>query len=70
MNLEDFHGRLVSGRDFAEGYHAAITPTLLFLNSAGDEVTDRIVGISNLEYYGFYLNRAIDTARSRITVPR
>jgi len=64
--LIDFEGRKVSGREFAQRYGAFVTPTLLFLDSDGQEVSDPLVGISNIEYYGVYLDRAIDTATTEI----
>jgi hypothetical protein len=47
---------------FARRYGAEVMPTLLFLDGKGRELADRIVGISNIEYYGFYLDKAIASA--------
>ena len=62
IEFYDFEGSLVTGREFAGRYDAAITPTLLFLDARGREAGKRIVGISNIEYYGFYLDKAIASA--------
>ena len=51
---------------FARHYGADITPTLLFLNAQGQEVSKRQVGISNLEFYGHYLQKSIDKATAAI----
>ena len=66
FTLHDFAGKAVGGSAFAGRYDAEITPTLLFLDGKGRELTDRIVGISNIEYYGFYLDKAIASATSAI----
>jgi thioredoxin-related protein len=57
---------------FAKHYGAEITPTLLFLNAEGQEMSKRRVGISNLEFYGHYLQKSIDKATNaiRLGVPQ
>ena len=60
--LTDFQNKQVTAEDFGEFYHAEITPTLLFLDSEGREIGKRIIGISNLELYGHYLQKSIDEA--------
>lgn len=60
--LTDFANKQVTPKDFAARYRAEITPTLLFLDFEGREVGKRIVGISNLELYGHYLQKSIDQA--------
>lgn len=67
FQLNDFSGESVSGREFAERYAVSVTPTLLFLDGSGREVGDQIVGISNIEYYGFYLDQSIKIATTEIT---
>lgn len=64
--LTGFDGGQITGKAFGEMYQAGITPTLMFLDSEGREISKRRVGISNLEFYGFYLERAIDEARVTI----
>jgi len=66
IEFDDFNGSRVAGRDFAGNYDAAMTPTLLFLDAQGREATDRIVGISNIEYYAFYFEKAIASATQTI----
>ena len=64
--LTDFENSRMTAKAFGELYHSAITPTLLFLDSEGREIAKRIVGISNLEFYGFYLQKSIDEALKTI----
>ena len=60
--LTDFENRQVTAKEFGESYGAEITPTLLFLDSEGREIGKRIIGISNLDLYGHYLQKSIDEA--------
>ncbi len=60
--LTGFGNRPMTAKDFAEVYRSEITPTLLFLDSGGREISKRRVGISNLELYGHYLQESIDKA--------
>ena len=62
----DFNEERISGMNFAERYGSAVTPTLLFLGPDGDEMARKRVGISNIEYYGFYLGQSIEEATTRI----
>ena len=60
--LTDFESGLVTAKEFGESYGAEITPTLLFLDPEGREIGKRIIGISNLDLYGHYLQKSIDEA--------
>jgi thioredoxin-related protein len=59
-SLIGFDGEPVTAKTFAERYGARITPTLLFLDANGHELSKRRIGISNLDLYVFYLNKSID----------
>lgn len=58
--LVDFDGAQISPKKFAARYNASFTPTLLFLNQDGAQVHQKLVGISNKEFYGYYLDQAIE----------
>ena len=64
--LTGFENSKMTAQAFGDYYRAGITPTLLFLDSEGREIGKRIVGISNLELYGFYLQKSIDEATRAI----
>ena len=64
--MTGFENNQMTAQEFADHYRAGITPTLLFLDSEGREIGKRIVGISNLELYGFYLQKSIDEALQTI----
>ena len=50
----------------ASRFAADVTPTLLFLGPDGAELAPRIRGINTVELFGFYVDRAIGTARTRM----
>lgn len=65
-SLEDFDGVEVAGRDFAARYNVFVTPTLLFLDGQGVSLAEPLVGTPNLEFYAFYLHKAIETATNKL----
>lgn len=66
FTVTDFNGNDIGGRNFADRYAAVVTPTLLFLDARGAEIADKIVGIGNIEFYSFYFNQALESARSEL----
>jgi len=62
-----FDGKLTSGSEMGKKMNIIVTPTLVFLDSAGKEVSERIVGINTPEMFGAYVDAAIDEAR--LTLP-
>lgn len=62
QNLLDFKGEPVSPSDFAKNYQASITPTLVFLGKAGQEIAERLVGYNSPDFYGAYLDSSIEQA--------
>jgi len=62
--VTDFAGKATSTAQIAAHYGVTITPTVLLLDSAGNALRPPIVGISNAEMYGFYLDQAITQAVS------
>ncbi len=66
VTVLDFDGRKIAGSDFASRYREWVTPTLLFLSADGTELVERIRGINNVDYYGFYLDQSLEQALARI----
>ena len=62
--VTDFDGRTVPAAEFARRYDVGLTPTLLFLNSEGVEMSERLVGIWSEDYFGGYIDERIDAARA------
>ena len=66
FTVMDFSGESIAGADFAGRYAAYVTPTMLFLDSDGAEINEKMVGIGNLEFYGFYLDAALKNSRDML----
>ena len=66
FSLQGFEGVEIAGREFAARYNVFVTPTLLLLDGQGVSLADPLVGTPNLEFYAFYLHRAIETATNEL----
>jgi thioredoxin-related protein len=64
--LIDFAGRSVPTAEFAARYGVSLTPTLLFLNADGIELSERLIGIWSEDFYGGFIDSRIDTARDSL----
>ena len=62
----DFEGRSLATSEFAARYGVSLTPTLLFLNADGIEISERLVGIWSEDFYGGFIDSRIDTARDSL----
>ena len=66
QKVRDFDGQLVQPILLAKRYEAQLTPTLLFLDSQGEEIVERMTGYQRSDYFSFYLERAINKAQEVI----
>jgi len=64
--LVDFQGRSMATSEFAARYDISLTPTLLFLNGDGVEMSDKLVGIWSEDFYGGFIDNRIDEAREKL----
>jgi len=64
--LRGYNGEKLPIRKLASRYKVVVTPTLVFIDAQGRELTGPLVGISNVYYYGGYLDEAIDTALNAV----
>lgn len=65
-NIHHFDRTIIKASDIAIKYNIKVTPTLLFLNSKGKELTKRIVGINTVELFSYYVDQAIDQAALKL----
>ena len=65
-NMVDFQGRSVSRAQFASQYKVVVTPTLVFLDSNGVEMSEKLVGFWSEDYFGGYIDNRIDEARGKL----
>ncbi len=59
-DVKDFSGKVVQPSDISDRYKAFLTPTLVFLDSQGNERIKQMVGINTVELFGAYLDIEID----------
>ena len=58
--LKDTDGIYLTPTEIAEKFNVDITPTLLFIDGNGNEVSEKIRGVYSLDYYGGFVDQAID----------
>jgi thioredoxin-related protein len=64
--VRDFNGKTVTVDALAARYKVFVTPTLIFLDAAGRQLTDKMVGLTTPDFFGGYLDASIDTSLSRL----
>ena len=69
-DLTDWNGGRTTPADFARRHGVFVTPTLLFLDADGREVSKRIVGINSVDYFGAYVDEALAEGRKRMRQTR
>jgi thioredoxin-related protein len=62
----DFAGNKIGSGELAKRYAIDVTPTVVFLDSNGRQLARRMVGLSTPDYYGYYLDEAIDKALDKL----
>lgn len=64
--LRNFDGSEIVADQFASQYRAYVTPTMVFLDHTGKELTKRLMGVGTEGYFAAEIDKAIDTSLSRI----
>lgn len=64
--IKGFDGEKISAEQLATKYRVHVTPTLLFVDASGSELADRMVGVTTLDFYGGYLDIALDNAQQKL----
>ena len=65
-HLIDFQGRSVTTAEFASQYDVSLTPTLVFLNAEGVEMSKKLVGIWSEDFFGGFIDNRIDEALGKL----
>lgn len=60
--ITDFDGRKAVPSDISQRYGVWVTPTLLFLNSSGEEVQKRMVGLGVRDFVSDFIDQSIAAA--------
>jgi len=64
--IKDFSGKPSTPEEFTHRLKVRLTPTLLFFDGRGHEISPRILGINSLDLYGWYLDEAIKFGLQKI----
>lgn len=64
-----FDGRKLDNRMLFHEYDGIVTPTLVLTDDTGQPLTKPLAGINTVEYFGWYLDSAIDTATRAMRSP-
>jgi thioredoxin-related protein len=64
--VADFSGKASNHRDFARGRKIRLTPTVEVLGPDGESLAEAIVGVRLPDFYGTYIERAIDAGLGRL----
>jgi thioredoxin-related protein len=65
-DIQDFNGNTISPATLSQRYDVYVTPTMLFLDANGRELSERILGINTVEMFGGLVDQAIDTSLAQL----
>lgn len=68
--LHDFNGRKTDHAAFARRYGVRFTPTIKLVDADGIELSPSLVGLTTRDFYGFYLDEAINGALTKLRSPK
>lgn len=60
--LRDFDGRMTTQQAFAAAHGVRLTPVVRLVNASGRELVPQLLGYTSPDFYGSYLESAIDDA--------
>ncbi|MGD9390548.1 MAG: thioredoxin family protein [Thioalkalispiraceae bacterium] len=64
--LRGFNGEAIDADDLAHHYRAYVTPTMVFLDHNGNELTRRLMGIGTEGFFAAEIDQAIATSLNRL----
>jgi thioredoxin-related protein len=64
--LRGFNGEETTPSDFARAYGVRMTPTIMLFDEKGQPLGKPLIGLGPVDYYGFYLDQAIDVALEKV----
>lgn len=67
-DIIDFNGEPISYDELAARYGVYVTPTLVLLEGSGKAMGLQMVGVTTIDYYGIYLDQAIDDALKQTSI--
>ena len=65
--VKDFTGEITTPAILAQRlFSYELTPSLLFVNAIGEQLSDPIIGVANVEYYEFLMLRQVQKAQQQL----
>ncbi len=64
--LRGFNGEETTPSEFAQTHGVRLTPTILLFDEKGQPLGKPLIGLGPVDYYGFYLDQAIDGALEKV----
>ena len=61
-----FDGEEITVDQFASRYDVKVTPTMIFLDSQGKQLSSPLVGIWSIDFFGGHIDARIDEARAKL----
>lgn len=68
--LRDFSGKTTTQQRFAGLHKVRLVPTVVLMGSGGEVLSEPLVGLSSPDYYGAFLDQAIDESLAKLRAPR
>ena len=65
-DIIDVDGSIIDPEALAQRYNVHLTPTLIFVDSQGKELAQQMVGVTTIDFYGGYLDDAIDSSLAQL----
>lgn len=66
MEIKDFQGHKISLRKFAGESGVRMVPTVVVFDAEGRQLSKPVVGLTTVDYYGFYLDQAINQGLDKV----
>jgi thioredoxin-related protein len=64
--MRDFDGKLVDHNQFSRKHGVRMVPSVMLFDTEGRRLTKPLIGLSTVDYYGSYLDDAIDQAIDKV----
>jgi len=66
LPLVDFEGRATTHARLAERYRVTLSPTVVIVDGSGNVLSGPIVGLTTVDFYGAYLEKALEDAAGKL----
>lgn len=64
--LRDFNGNATTVREFGKRFNIRSVPTVIVFDTQGTPAAEPVVGLASADFYGAYLERAVDEGLAKV----